>query len=252
MLYGLWLSAGGLQVNQHRQAVIANNLANLNTTGFKRDLAIFRERLIEAERGLGAMRFRNDLLDDMSGGTWLKPTATDYTQAPLLQGGPLDVAIQGDGFFTIQDGQETRYTRDGRFTLDPNGNLVTVAGGHAVLDRAGQPIHVGEARPEGIRIESAGRISIGDREVATLGVVDFADRSLLQKVGQNLFDGRNAEASPATGRLVQGFTEASGVEPTTELVQMIEAARLYQMNATMISYQDGMLGRTVNDVGRVA
>ncbi len=252
MSYGLWLSAAGLQVNQHRQAVIANNLANLGTAGFKRDLAVFRERDVESRTAPGATALRHRLLDRMTGGTWLNPTRTDFSQGALEKGGPLDVAIEGNGFFTVQVGDQTRYTRDGRFTLNASGDLVTVAGGHAVLDANGQAIHIGRADPNSIAIESGGRMSIGERRVGTLGVTDFADRSRLIKVGQNLFDGQHAEPTEPTGQVQQGYVEASGVEPTTELVQMIEAARAYQLNAMLISLQDGMTARTVNDVGRVA
>ncbi len=252
MTYGLWLSAAGLQVNQHRQALIANNLANLNTAGFKRDLAVYREREVESATRPGGLTFRHRLLDGMTGGTWQNPTATIFEQGPLEKGGRLDVAIDGDGFFAVQVGQDVRYTRDGRFTLDEAGDLVTVAGGNPVLDQQGQPIHVGRVAPGRIAIESEGGILIGDREVATLGVTDFADRSLLIKAGQNTFDARHAEPVSATGQVRQGYVEGSGVEPTTELVQMIEAARAYELNATMISLQDGMVGQAVNSVGSVA
>lgn len=252
MIYGLWLSAAGLQVNEHQQAVIANNLANLNTTGFKRDLAVFRDRLVESRSGLGGVRFRHPVLDGLSGGTFQNPTATDFSQASLEQGGPLDVAMDGDGFFTVQVGKEARYTRDGRFTLNADGDLITVAGGHPVLDTSGNPIHIGNENAGKISIDSEGRIKIGDREVGTLNVTDFADRSLLIKVGQNTFDGRYAKAVEAKGTVRQGFHESSGVEPTTELVRMIEASRCYELNASLISMQDGMMGRAINDVGRVA
>ncbi len=252
MTYGLWLSAAGLQVNQHKQAVIANNLANLSTTGFKRDLAVFRERRVESESGAGGGNFRHQLLDGLTGGTWQNPTATDFSQAALEQGGPLDVAVEGDGFFKVQVGDQVRYTRDGRFTLDASGDLVTEAGGHPVLDPSDQPIHIGRVAASRIAIGSTGKIRIGDQQVGTLGVTDFADRSLLVKAGQNTFDGRHAEPAEATGRVVQGHSETSGVEPTTELIGMIESARAYQLNAMLISLQDGMLGRVVNDVGRVA
>lgn len=251
MNYGLWLSSMGLQVNDHRQGVIANNLANLNTTGFKRDLSVFRERRIESESEGGAMGFRHPLLDAQTGGTWLNPTVTEHVQGPLVEGGPLDLAIDGDGFFTVQVGDETRYTRDGGFTLDVDGNLVTVADGHPVLDESGQPIQIGRVATEKISIGSAGKITIGEDTIAQLGVADFADRSQLVKAGGNTFDGSRAEPIEASGQVRQGRTEASTVEPTTELVQMIEAARAYQLNATLISYQDGMLGRVVNEVGRV-
>jgi flagellar basal-body rod protein FlgF len=252
MIYGLWLSAAGLQVNEYRQAVIANNLANVDTAGFKRDLAVFRERLTESRSGTGRMGLSDPVLDDLSGGTWLNPTATDFSQGPLEGGGPLDVAMEGDGFFTVQADKEVRYTRDGRFTLTAGGDLVTVAGGYKVLDRSGQPIHLGQIETGEVLVDGGGRIQVDGREAATLGVTDFADRRLLVKAGRDTFDGRYAKPVKATGVVRQGHYEGSSVEPTTEMVNMIEAARLYQLNATLISLQDGMAGRAVNDVGRVA
>ena len=252
MTYGLWLSAGGLQVTQHRQAVIANNLANLNTAGFKRDLAVCRQRRMESESGSGAMDARHPLLDALSGGTWLNPTMTDFAPSALERGGTLDVAIEGDGFFTVQMGDQVRYTRDGQFTLNADGDLVTVAGGNPVLDEEGSPIHVGRVAPSKIQIDGEGVIRVGEQQIGRLGVVDVSDRSLLVKAGQNAFDGRHAETIEAAGVVKQGYVETSGVEPTTEMVGMIEAARAYELNAMLISMQDGMSGRAVSDVGRVA
>ncbi len=255
MNYGLWLSAAGMQVTQHQQAVIANNLANLGTVGFKRDLAMFRERSVESRSRTGSSQgggFRHPLLDTLSGGTFLLPTMTDFTQSPLENGGTLDTAIDGNGFFSVKVGQDVRYTRDGRFTLNKDGDLVTVAGGNAVLDESGQAIHIGEVDAGKIAIDNTGGVFVGDRQVGTLGLTDFDDRRMLIKAGKNTFDGRYAKPKEADGQIRQGFVEASGVEATTELVQMIEASRAYQFNATLISYQDGMLGRLATEVGRVA
>jgi len=120
-----------------------------------------------------------------------------------------------------------------------------------VLDTNGQPIHIGREDPSAICIDGNGGVRIGDRQVGALGVTDFADRSLLIKTGSNTFDGRYAEPVAAKGTVRQGFVEGSGVEPTTELVRMIEAARAYQLNASLISLQDGMVAKAVNEVGRV-
>ena len=157
MTYGLWLSAGGLQVNQYRQEIVTNNLANVETVGFKRDLAVIHERLVESQRSPDGPRYTHGLLDALSGGNWVRPTYTSFEQGDLVRtGGDLDAAINGDGFFTVREGNNLRYTRDGRFTLNRAGELVMVAGEGRVkvVDQSGRPIALD---PDGKKITIAGR-----------------------------------------------------------------------------------------------
>src|ERR1043165_5413396 len=121
MNYGLYLSATGVLTNSHRQDVIANNLANSETVGFKRNLALFQQRRTEADsQGAAGLSDQTDpLLEKIGGGLLLSPTYVDHSQGTLEQTGQnLDVAIHGDGFFAVQDGKQTRLTRDGRFLVD--------------------------------------------------------------------------------------------------------------------------------------
>src|SRR6185369_8802982 len=130
MVYGIYQSAAGLQINQHRQDVLANNLANIETVGFKPDLALARERMIASREGGNDPSLSNSTLNGMTGGTVAAPTFTSFIPGAVEPTGrPLDVALQGDGFFAVQDGDTKRYTRDGRFMFDADGRLVTV-GGH--------------------------------------------------------------------------------------------------------------------------
>src|SRR5580765_5965379 len=130
MVYGIYQSAAGLQINQHRQDVLANNLANIDTVGFKPDLALVRERMIASREGMSDPSLSNPLLNGMSGGTLASPSYTSFIPGSIEPTGkPLDVALHGDGFFAVKDGDTKRYTRDGRFMFDANGYLVTV-GGH--------------------------------------------------------------------------------------------------------------------------
>lgn len=252
MTYGLWLSAVGLQTSQYRQAVLANNLANANTVGFKHDIAVVRERAVEADEH-GPARFGHALLDDLTGGSLVAPTYTAFVQGPIeLTQRPLDVAIEGDGFFTIEDGGQTRYTRDGRFTIDANGRLITVTGGRPVLDDGGQEITVltgGEAPAP--RIDNRGRVRQGEQVVAQLGLVDFADKQRLRKVGANLFDANGEPPTPTTTTLRPEAVEGSTVAPIRSLASMIEVARAYQLNATLITMQDELNGRaaTIANIG---
>ncbi len=252
MIYGLWLSAAGLQTSQYRQAVIANNLANADTVGFKESLAVIRERLVESRSG-GKLSSAHPVLDDMTGGSFVAPTYTRFSQGQIEpSSNPLDVAIIGEGFFQIKQGEQIRYTRDGRFTVNAEGRLVTVAGGFDVLDVERRPIVLGQRNAGPARIAEDGTVYRGDTVAGQLGVVDFADKSLLRHVGKSGFEPVGIEPLPATARVRSGALERSTVDPIRTMASMIEAARAYQMNAMMISLQDGMLGRAVNDVGQVS
>ncbi len=254
MIYGLWQSAAGLQANRYRQDVIASNLANIDTVGFKRDLAVFSERAAAAREPFGDPTMSNRLLDSMSGGTFVAPTVTSFEQGAIRPTErPLDLALDGDGFFTVRDGRSTRYTRDGRFTVGPRGDLLTVAGGKPVLSDQGAPIRIPPGQAGSVRFSQDGTVWAGTTAIAKLGLADFADRSQLRKQGANLLaapEGAKPQAASAT--VVSGAVENSTVDPVTTMVAMIEASRAYQFNATMISMQDSMLGRLVNDVGRVS
>ena len=146
MIYGLWLSAAGLQVNEYRQAVTANNLANVETTGFKEDLAVFSSRSVESQSGSQTLDLAHPILDELSGGTFVKPTYTSFEDGALQEtGDPLDVAIRGEGFFVVQAGGREYLTRDGGFVLGLDGRLIN-ARGQAVLDADGEPILI----PDGL------------------------------------------------------------------------------------------------------
>jgi flagellar basal-body rod protein FlgF len=250
MIYGLYLSAAGLQSNSYELDVIANNLANADTVGFKRDLAVLTERRVEADES-GRLGRRNDLLDKLSGGTAVSPTYTTFTNGALEETGrPLDLAISGEGFFEILEGDEVYYSRDGRMMTDVQGRLTTVTG-KSVLDANGQPIVIDPRSAEPVSVSPEGVLRQGQNEVARLGLVAFDDTRELTKVGGGLFKAHGETPRPATGGIVAGYLEQSTVDPVTTLARMIEAQRAYQMNATMISLQDGMLSRAVNDLGKV-
>lgn len=251
MDYGMWLSAAGMQVNEYRQALVSNNMANVNTTGFKHDLAVIHERQVESRTNPEGFLYRNPLLDNMTGGPWVRPTYHAFVQGPLEKGGSLDVAIEGDGFFTVHDGNEVRYTRDGRMALNDEGELVSVTGEGRIrfLDDSGSPITVDKSKP--VEISASGVVEQGGVPVATLGVVDVDDTQKLRKVGMNLFRGDDVRTQSTTSRLCPGFYEGSTVNPVDALTGMIEVSRAYELNARMIQMQDTVNGDAVNRVGRI-
>ncbi len=246
MIYGLYHSAAGMLVNQVRQDVIANNLANVDTAGFKRDMASFSERLVEAQSRSSATR--NAVLDGQTGGVWSAPTHTDWQDGPTeVTGNPLDVAISGRGFFAVQTPDGVRYTRDGAFTIDSQNRLVTSRGGWPVLSSGGHEIAMPEdAKSVGITV--GGQVLVNDRSVADLQVADF-DPAKIRKVGGNLIEGAG-EPTAIAAHLRPASIEKSNVEAMGEMASMIAASRAYQMNAQMVTLQDGTLGRLISEVAR--
>ncbi|HVP11929.1 MAG TPA: flagellar hook-basal body protein [Phycisphaerae bacterium] len=251
MVYGLWQSAAGLQVQEYRQAIIANNLANADTPGFKADRIAFQERL-NAATAHGDMRARNPVLDAMTGGLFETPIYTDFAQGNIIpSNNPLDLAVEGDGFLTVQTKDGARYTRDGRLLMNADGELVHAASGGAVLGNDSQPIVLDPVAREAVKIDESGQVSQGERIAGRLALVDFGDRQQLGKVGENLYSANGLKGTEAHGSIRQSAYEASTVEPANVLVDLISASRAYEANARLIALQDDSLGRVVNELGRV-
>lgn len=259
MIYGLYLSAAGVVANSHRQDVITNNLANSETTGFKRDLALFQERLTEAqfrrEGGMPPGASGDRLLEELGGGLLLSPTTIDNKQGELEHtSSPLDVAVEGDGYFAVRGERgETRLTRNGRFMVDREGSLVlSDAQGHKVLDPKGKPIRLPTDADGKLTVDTDGTIKVGSNAVGQIGAFDVADRSKLTKQGGTLLAHPDAaQVRPTTATLRSGFVERANVDPTTELAQLMECQRQLEANANMIRYQDQTLAKLVNEVGKI-
>jgi len=255
MEYGLYISAAGLQTQEYRQGVFANNLANAQTVGFKRDLAILQSRRSPALEDPTLAKYRSAELGQLGGGVLAAPTGIDLTPSTLLpSANKTDVALEGAGFFTVEGTQpgQKLLTRNGQFLINDKNELVTANSGQAVLDTGGNHIVVNPALP--LAISANGQIRQEDAAGAQLGVVDVKDGKGLQKLGNNLFsvqDPSTLQAMPAATRVRQGNLETSGVDPMIELVNMMQGQRVFEANAKMITYQDTMLSE-VNAVGRIA
>ena len=247
MIYGLYQSAAGMMVNEYRQNVLANNLANAETAGFKRDVATFAERTPASEAGVregsGA-----DLMELLSGGVWLSKTDTDFSESSFIHTDkPLDVALAGPGFLRVSSNGNEYLTRDGRMNMDANGWLRSATDGASVLGSAGQPIRLNPRGGE-ISIDENGAISQGGQRTAQLGITDVEDYDVLRKAGAERFSFEGAKLTPSPATVTSGAMESSGVTPVRELVTMIEASRAYQLNAQMVSMQDQSAGRLINAV----
>jgi flagellar basal-body rod protein FlgG len=250
----LWVAKTGLDAQQTRMTVVSNNLANVNTTGFKRGRAVFEDLLYQNLAQPGAATSQNT--EQPTGfmlGTGVRVVATEknFTQGAFLQtGNPLDVLVDGRGFLQVlmPDGG-LAYTRDGSLKIDSEGRLVT-ANGYEI-----QPAITVPADAQAIIIAADGTIQAslnGQPEPVTLGTLqlaDFINPAGLQPRGQNLFVETAASGSPQVGNpgleglgsLVQSALEGSNVNVVEELVSMIETQRAYEMSSKAISVSDQML-----------
>src|SRR3954471_7988169 len=213
MNYGLYLSANGVMANSFRQDVIANNLANVENVGFKRDIATFQQRLTEIKLRR-TQNVSNPTLDDLSGGMLLSPVSVDLTQGELEPtGNNLDVAIQGNGYFAVQNGDEKALTRDGRFMVDRAGFLTLANGsGARVLGKDMKPIHFDEQTQVGISIGQFGQITASGQDIGQLGLVDVDDPTKLIKRGSSLISYETAGSlKQAKGTLRSEFVERANV-----------------------------------------
>ena len=235
-------------VLQQQMDIIANNIANADTTGFKVEALQTAEDPAQPAFTLGGREpvsfvASNGILRDFS------PGALHQT------GSPLDLAIDGQGFFRVQTASGEEYTRDGRFRLDDAGR-VTTSGGQAVLDDGGGEI-VLDPQKGPVSIGPDGTISQGTGKdivrVGKIGVVNFANLSGLEKAGDNLYrNTSNLQATPVEApRVRQGMLESSNVNPILEMTRMIEVSRAYEQMAKMMQSQADLSAQAVQDLGKV-
>ena len=244
MSYGMYLSAAGADVQSARLQVVSNNLANANTPGFKREIAILQARHAEAiERGDVAAGQRG--INDIGGGVQMSETVTDFSSGAVRQTGKkTDLAITGDGFFLVDKDGESLLTRAGNFHFSTAGQLLTEQG-YPVMSRDGGPVGIDPVLPWNFTAD--GGIQQGN-STQQLAVVQPASLGDLVKVGKNLFSPlAEIQPVPAAARSVKsGYLEQSTVTPTTEMMGLIETSRAYEANIRMIQSQDQMIGSLVS------
>ncbi len=250
MPYGLYISAEGAHAQSKRLEVIANNLANVDTVGFKRELAVFQARYAEAiEEGLLAPGEGH--VENVGGGVEFLATQTLFAPGPMKHTRQkTDLAIEGDGFFVVQKGDEQYLTRAGNFRIAADGELQTQQG-YAVLTEAGSPVVINQADPNWLISPSGSVQQLGT--VQNLAVVHPASYADLLKVGENLFRPlADPEAIPLEQRRVaSGYLEGSSVKATSEMTAMVETTRVLEANMNMLKAQDQMISGLVNRVLRV-
>ena len=221
-----------------RLRLISHNLANLATVGFKREIAVARPFLDHLEKG-----------SLVSASRPLLTSYSDHSMGALKHtGSPLDVALEGAGFFAVATEWGEAYTRQGNFQLDADGRLMT-AGGYPVLGAGGE-IRVNTPQP---RIDQAGNVWDGANVIARLKVVETADPNSLERVGNGLFSATawtevtEAEAT----RVRQGYLEVANVTSMNEMIKMIETMRHFETSQKLLRGYDNMLDRAINVIGEM-
>jgi flagellar basal-body rod protein FlgG len=256
MIRSLWIAKTGLEAQQTQLDVIANNLANVGTTGFKKSRAVFEDLMYQNLRQAGGQTSdQTKLPSGLQIGTGVRMVASEriHTQGnPTNTGNAKDVAIIGGGFFQVlmPDGT-TSYTRDGTFQLDPNGQLVTASGFQV------QPAITLPQNTTSLTIARDGLVSVtvagsqNSVQVGQLQLATFMNPAGLQSNGENLYSETDASGGPnqtvpgqnGAGYLSQNYVEASNVNVVEELVSMIQTQRAYEINSKAVSTSDQMLAR---------
>jgi flagellar basal-body rod protein FlgF len=244
----MYISAEGAAAQAQRLEVIANNLANVDTPGFKQDVPTFQARFAEAIQQ-GQAQAGDRSVNDLGGGVKVIGVETDHSAGQLKEtGNDLDLAIDGKGFFHVRGDDGQRYlSRSGAFALDAQGRLVTQNGHRPVLDQSGGEIVLSPELP--IAVSSDGFISQAGA-IYALGLSQPESLADLVKVGNNLFQPRgNMEPLALAERSVrQGYLEMSGANPVRQMMSMIETTRAFEANTRMIQNQDTMLGALISRV----
>ena len=221
--------------------VVANNIANANTQGFKAEMMLMTEVQLPAERGV-ELSYVQDF-----------GTARDFSPGTFRStGNPFDLSIQGDGFFAVQTPEGIRYTRTGRFQLDKDGVLVTNqgyqvlgGGGPLTLNPDDGPFNVAE---DGSISTDRAREDTQLQVVGKIDVVDFADRQALKPVQDNLFAAEGMQPTAATGQVAQGMLEDSNVRPIVEMTNLIEVQRSYQAMQRFLDGEHERQRRAINSI----
>lgn len=246
MPYGMYISAAGAHVQSERLRVLSNNLANVDTTGFKRGVAVFQARAAEAiERGEDTPDSKS--LNNIGGGVEIADTVTDFSPGVLRQtNSPTDLAIDGDGFFVVERDGKSMLTRAGNFHFDSTGQLQTEQG-FPVLGTDGKPVTI--APNQAWRFTEDGTI---DQEGNRISLSLVKPKSLgdLANAGNNLFDplAPVTQLLPGERRVKEGHLEQSTVVPSSEMIDLIETSRAFEANVRMIQNHDQMIGSLVNRV----
>jgi flagellar basal-body rod protein FlgG len=258
MVKGLYTAYTGMVNQEHRMDVLTNNLANVNTNGYKKEGAtsqsfdsVLAYKIKDASEGIHLTRN----VGVNNPGVKIGEGYTDFTQGPIKStGNTFDLALTDSGFFAVQftnkaGESSVKYTRDGNFTLTEEGYLVT-QDGDAVLNENGEPVQIDPLLEA--QINTSGQIIQDGSVVDTIQVTDFEDYNYLEHYGENYFqpiDG--AEEKEAAAQIYSGYLETSNVSAVTEMVNMISVQRAYESNQKVITTIDSTLDIAANQLGKL-
>ena len=258
MLKGLYTAYSGMVNEQNRMDVLTNNLANAATTGYKKEGSTsrsFKDELAFKIKDNSESPNIARRIGTMNMGVKIGENYTDYSQGSFrITDNACDMAISGQGFFAIQftnkaGDTSTKYTRDGSFTLNNDGYLVTKDGDY-VLGTDENPIQIDPMQD--FTVEQDGTIWQGGAPVAEIQVTDFEDYNYLEHYGENYYQPvEGAEEQPADAKVYSGYLEASNVQVVSEMVQMISVTRAYETNQKIIQTYDSSLDIAVNQLGKL-
>lgn len=255
MNYGLQISASGALASMHRQDALTNNLANINTTGFKPVLTGTIHRLAARQEDNLPFLASDALLEKLGAGVFAAPEQIDFAQGAIeTSASPFDVAIEGDGFLVVGDPASPALTRDGRMTLNSDHQLVMASSGVPVLSANNAPIYIDPGQGQ-IQIGGDGVITQNGIAINQIKLADVPDRSVLTKAGAGLFASKFAtplSLIDASGSLRQYATEGSGSNEIDALMKIQEASRSAQSNIGMIDMQNRLMQSAINTFGRIA
>ncbi|WP_312162464.1 flagellar basal-body rod protein FlgF [Phenylobacterium sp.] len=224
--------------------IVANNIANMDTTGFKVESLMVETEPMAPAHTAGAPRPVKFVID--------RSVGRDFGQGVLrATGATFDLGIQGEGFFRVRTGEGEQYTRDGRFHMDEAGRLVTEDGA-ALLDEGGGDIAI-DPKLGPVTIAKDGTVSQGDERLGKIGLARFEELSVLEKVGENRYrNSSNAQPQAATESVIQqGMLEGSNVKPIAEITRMIEVTRAYESMAKMMDANAELSRRSIERMGKL-
>lgn len=242
----MYLAAAGALVQQMRLEVLANNVANINTTGYKAEKTIFS---MSDDAVSQAPQPTMDNTQPLSPYAPLFSTIIDFSQGAVKQtGNPLDVAIEGNGFFSIRTSEGVQYTRQGSFTLNTEG-VLTTQDGYPVMGEGGEI----ELEEGAVKIDLEGRLHVEGDEVGRLQITHFPNLEALKKVGNGRFiapDEAIRREQPLNMSLSQGYLETANVNTIQAMTEMIETSRAFEAYQKVIQSADEATAKSINEVGR--
>lgn len=255
MIRSLYTAVSGMITLENRQNTITNNMSNANTIGYKSEnlsVKSFDEVYIQNKDKILAGKNVTQRLGSLSLGAEIDTVETAFTQGTLKDTGKMtDFAISGRGFFTVQRGNDTVYTRDGNFLVGNDGYLMTTTGDRVlgVNNATGnmEPIYVGN---QDFALDRNNVINVNGRATHSLALADFQDYGTLEKLGDNYYGGENPIFNTQVV-VSQGFVESSNVNITNEMVNMLTNTRSFETNQKFVSMLDETLSKAANEIGAV-